>query len=72
MTALDEKLIDAARDGDAGAVEALLLAGGADVSAYNEALRYAAARGHKEVVDLLVAAGADVQIAILGVLGLLR
>lgn len=61
--ALAGPLHDAARSGDAAAVEQLI-AGGADVNekdaGLNTALHWAADNGHLEVVRVLIAKGADI------------
>lgn len=63
LPAPDDELIEAAREGDAGAV-ASLIARGADVNAAEgdgmTALHWAAERGEDAVVDMLVSAGAAV------------
>ena len=57
---LDDRLLDAAGNGNARTVKALLDAG-ADVHAFgDEALCMAAVKGHAEVIRVLLAAGADV------------
>ena len=59
---LDRRLVDAARDGDLGAVEALIAAG-ADPNAREDgypALQIAVRDGTVEVVEALLGAGADV------------
>ena len=59
---LDRRLVDAAADGDLGAVEALIAAG-ADPNARIDgypALQFAVGDGTVEVVEALLAAGADV------------
>ena len=60
---VNQDLIEAAKKGDTGAVEALLAAG-ADVNAKNPydwtALMRAAANGHAATVQALLEAGADI------------
>jgi ankyrin repeat protein len=57
---LNEKLVRAARDGDAPRVQKML-AYGADVHAWDDvALRWSAGNGHTVIVSMLLARGADV------------
>ena len=61
----DISIIDAARDGNIEAVKQHLAAG-TDVNAKdmhgNASLHHAAERDHKEIVELLIANGADVNV----------
>lgn len=63
VPALAGPLHDAAKSGDAGAVEQLL-AGGVDVNekdaGFNTALHWAAGKGHLAVIRVLVSKGADI------------
>ena len=57
---LNQLLIDASKDGDAGGVQRLLEAG-ADANTHNDyAIRVASLRGRAEVVKVLLDAGANV------------
>jgi len=64
MTPQEKNLIKSARSGDIDDIKAALAAG-ADIHAdHDDALRWAAASGHAEVVRILLAAGADPAVAL--------